>query len=315
MKLTILVLVFCFMGRKKMKLDSDDESTDGQSCNWVGTLNNYTEEEYEALKLVECKYMVMGKEIAPTTGTPHLQMHFSFHENMRLSMMKNQVNKRAWWHVMNAKKPSKSINYCKEDGVFFEKGTPPMDPVTKGSLEKDRWAKIRKEAEETGVVTDDKAAVMYERQIENIHQKAMSRVKIENLPFETKMKWYFGETGTGKSRAAYDEYPDSYTKELTQWWSGYTDQEVVIIDDIDTNNKDMGGDLKRWADIRPFNLQIKGVGARLIRPKMIVVTSNFRIRDIWPDRRIHEPLERRFVQTEFRKNGERVVFNTSLSPI
>ena len=50
-------------------------------CNmWCGTLNNWTEDEYkfivDQLDTVDDMEWVIGKEIAPTTGTPHLQMCF-----------------------------------------------------------------------------------------------------------------------------------------------------------------------------------------------------------------------------------------------
>lgn len=51
----------------------------GRSERWLFVLNNYTTDEEEKIsKLIEnkalkIKYLVFGREIAPTTGTPHLQ--------------------------------------------------------------------------------------------------------------------------------------------------------------------------------------------------------------------------------------------------
>lgn len=56
-----------------------------QSCNWVFTINNYTTEDCDALALLVhnpkpfkksaslVKAIAVAEEIAPTTGTPHLQ--------------------------------------------------------------------------------------------------------------------------------------------------------------------------------------------------------------------------------------------------
>ena len=41
--------------------------------NFIFVLNNYTEEDVERLTKFPCRYIVFAKEIAPTTGTPHLQ--------------------------------------------------------------------------------------------------------------------------------------------------------------------------------------------------------------------------------------------------
>lgn len=51
------------------------------ALNWCFTLNNYTLKEYEALQNQECRYLLMGKEIAPTTGTPHIQGYIQLNKN------------------------------------------------------------------------------------------------------------------------------------------------------------------------------------------------------------------------------------------
>jgi hypothetical protein len=44
---------------------------------WAGTLNNWTQHEYDKLLNIDCKYMCIGKEVGEM-GTPHLQMCFFF---------------------------------------------------------------------------------------------------------------------------------------------------------------------------------------------------------------------------------------------
>eukprot|EP00965_Chrysotila_dentata_P257610 6212938-Pleurochrysis_carterae.AAC.18 len=41
--------------------------------NYVFTKNHYMDEDIDRLDAAEVKHMIYGKEIAPTTGTPHLQ--------------------------------------------------------------------------------------------------------------------------------------------------------------------------------------------------------------------------------------------------
>ena len=53
---------------------------EGRGTNFIMVLNNYTEEQHEALKawiVKHCKKGIIAQEVAPTTGTPHLQCAFS----------------------------------------------------------------------------------------------------------------------------------------------------------------------------------------------------------------------------------------------
>lgn len=105
---------------------------------WCLTLNNYSDAdvlEFNAIDLAGVKYAVVGKEVAPTTGTPHLQGFFIFHNAQRLSFCRNFFNGRGHWEPARAKSAD-AAGYCKKDGVFLERGSFPDQSGRRTDLDK-----------------------------------------------------------------------------------------------------------------------------------------------------------------------------------
>lgn len=102
--------------------------------------------------------------------------------------------------------------------------------------------------------------------------------------FPTRVYWFYGPTGSGKSRAALDEGgPEAYWKNATDfWWDGYSDQECVIIDDY---RKDFCkfSDLLRLFDRYPLRLNVKGSTVSFVAKK-IYVTSPKDPEETWSGR-------------------------------
>jgi len=93
---------------------------------------------------------------------------------------------------------------------------------------------------------------------------------------------YWGRTGTGKSRRAWDEAGlDAYPKDpRTKFWCGYREHENVVIDEfrggIDISH------LLRWFDRYPVVVELKG-GATCLKAKTIWITSNIHPNDWYPE--------------------------------
>ena len=71
-----------------------------------------------------------------------------------------------------------------------------------------------------------------------------------------------------------------YQKEKNKWWCNYTGQDTVAIEEADPKTMEHLADrLKVWADRYPFPGEIKGGRLEGIRPKKIIVTSNYSIEE------------------------------------
>lgn len=274
-----------------------------RSRNWCFTLNNYTEDDHVIIRNIEHKYLVVGKEVGES-GTPHLQGYIVF-QNAKTFGAVQKLFKRAHLEAMRGT-PLEASTYCKKDGDFFEDGEHPLSATDKGEkggkMELERWAKAKEQAYEGGDCEDPMISFLHYKACKNQLNKRLKDRVLEDTT--DCMLWYWGESGTGKSRKARTDHPTAYLKMCNKWWDGYEDEDVVLIEDFDKEHACLAHHLKIWGDRYPFLCEHKG-GANRIRPKLIIVTSNYHPKDIWVDDRDLQPILRRFDCVEFKSLLER----------
>jgi len=292
-------------GAKKAPLPSQV----GRSRNWCFTLNNYVPEDVEALSEMfkeSATYAVIGKEVGKE-GTPHLQGTVVWKNARTFKTTKASLGRA---HVEETKFLQESIEYCKKEGNFLEIGVRPMDAKAKGAKggqkEKDRWD-FALEAAKAGRFEDIDAQIqlVHAKQCDYIYARELRTMNLTNT-FEP-MEWWYGPTGSGKSRLARESNPGAFVKMLNKWWDGYVGEEVVILDDVDPEScGHMAHFFKTWTDHYPFPCEIKGTSTR-IRPRKFVVTSNYSLEECFPRQQDYEPLMRRFNVRRFVYDGEPVL--------
>jgi hypothetical protein len=106
-------------------LSKDDKC---KSRRFVMTINNYSEADFSTLKKL-CKdtiYYAWGKEIAPTTGTPHLQCYVEFKNDRYRKAILKLFNRGFYIKPAKCKKENNAIYCCKTD---LEKSTNIPIPV------------------------------------------------------------------------------------------------------------------------------------------------------------------------------------------
>jgi len=258
---------------------------------WCYTLNNYTEEEEQALNSCDSAYHIVGKEIGEN-GTPHLQGYFVFKTMKRLAALK-KISDRAHWELAKGT-TEQNVVYCSKDLNFVETGSKPKTPKEVGEEQHERWLDVIRAAKE-GTCDEEypKEYIMYNGTVSRLYEASVQIIDTYTG------HWRCGPPGTGKSRQARADYPGLYDKLLNKWWDQYVDEEVVLIDDIDTTHTNMGLFLKRYADHYPFRAEFKG-GSKIIRPKIIIVTSNYSIEEIFGfGSEMSKAIERRYQVRNF----------------
>lgn len=93
-------------------------------------------------------------------------------------------------------------------------------------------------------------------------------------------EWIWGPTGVGKSKSVNDNYPEHFKKSKEIFWDSYQFEDVVVLEDVDETWEDVLWELKVWADHYPFAAKIKHKPSIKIRPKKIVVTSNYTLEEL-----------------------------------
>ena len=272
-----------------------------QAKRWCYTINNPTDPP-PALDDIS-SYHVYGKEVGES-GTPHYQGFIIFKDRKRLNQVKSLINSRGHFEVAKGKN-SQAADYCKKDGQFVEFGSLPAEPsALGGQANKARYELAFKQAK-LGELDNIEADLLIK------HYRTLKQIRtdyvgdIQPLDYLPGI-WIFGASGIGKSKYARDKYPGAYVKNCNKWWDHYQNEENVIIDDFDDTHACLGHHMKRWGDHYAFTAETKG-GSIYIRPKWIVVTSQYSIQDIFhKDHPTLEALSRRFKEINFNNHPDRV---------
>lgn len=259
------------------------------------TLNNPSAESHIILAEMDCRYLCYGAEVAPSTGTPHLQGYVVFNGNKTVVGAKKVLPAGAHIEVAKGSTPD-NIKYCSKESVPFERGVPPLSKSKVGELSKDKWSAVIQNAKDGNfdAIPEDILFRYYStaKTLARDYQKAPAALS------GTCGLWIYGQPGTGKSHAVHTQHPNRYMKPLNKWWDGYQNQDVVHVDELEPGHTVwITAYLKKWADMWPFPAECKG-SSMTIRPKLFVVTSNYAIDEMGFDNVTLIAIKRRFREVE-----------------
>ena len=255
-----------------------------RSRNYCFTLNNYTEEELSSLEKIKCKYIIYGRETG-NKGTNHLQGFIIWDNAKSFNATKKQLSQRTHIEICKGT-PYDNFVYCSKDGSFIERGE---RPERVGQGKRNDMLAIKK-----AIAQNIQVKKMLQNDMILNHQQLRFAEQLEKY-YERKrnwkpvVKWYWGETGTGKTKTAYEEFlakaedPDDiyFSMDTGKWWEGYDAQPYVIIDD-------MRGDflkfhqLLKLLDRYPYKVECKGASRQFLATE-IIITSCVPPEELYPN--------------------------------
>ena len=204
-------------------------SSNIKSRDFCYTLNNYTQDEYDKIHAIEAQYHVMGKETGEQ-GTPHIQGYVYFTNPRSFNAVKKLLLRS---HIeRTAGTPEQASAYCKKENDFIEIGKCPQQG---------KRTDIDVVREELSMGNGIRGVVKRATNLQQIKiAEAILKYEEPKRDWKPHVSWYWGDTGTGKSKHAHDVFTntDFYRKTANtgKWWEGYDGHENVIIDDMDSTN-------------------------------------------------------------------------------
>lgn len=212
------------------------------------------------------------------SGVVHLQGYVEFKKRQRLSSIKKLAPfARAHFEPRRGSRKQASEYALKADSRIAE-------GVKFGSVSEATQGKRTdimrvKEAMDEGARDGDLWEEHFPQMVNNHKAFAKYReiiTKKRAWPMDCRVYW--GPTGTGKTRAVYDEFdleeiysvPDA--KGSGTYWDGYDGQRVVLVDEM-YGSRFSWGFLLRLTDRYPFNVPVHG-GSVNFSSKIIIFTSN-----------------------------------------
>lgn len=278
---------------------------------WCWTLNNYSSEDEVRLQKMKCvSWLLYGHEVG-AQGTPHLQGAIWTQKAMTKQSL-GRMMKNCWVGAPGAEKALPYwLTYCtKQSCNIVEVGVRPsedevaQDCANVGQGTRSDLVSLRDKVVANPKVTkrelwDEFPSVMARypkvaNELRRIYYTPPSLTVLDN-------EWIWGPSGTGKSSTAKLENPGAFVKPPKEWFDGYDDKgypDVLIWEDFDRSEAHHVKLLKVLADYDPVPVEVKG-GMVEIRPRRIIVTSNYKPSDIWTSPEDLEPILRRFKLRHF----------------
>lgn len=244
---------------------------------WCGTLQ-LEDETFDGEKFLQDLYdreiIKYGVGQIEKGSHYHFQFYLQFNKQTYLTALK-KVNDKAHWEMARGK-PDQNKAYCTKEDTRVRGPWEVGRAVGMGHRsDLENATRIIQEGGSPKDVADvlPSVIVRYGRGIRELYRLTNDRGD-RKFGDEGPEVWIFwGEPGTGKSRRAFETWPDAYRKlSADKWWDGYEGQETVIFDDFKGSSMRLH-DLQLVLDWYPMRVEVKGGSVNLSATRYVFTTN------------------------------------------
>ena len=265
---------------------------------WLLTYDNYDQDLESFLEdfkqRTNSSYIIACRETAPSTGMKHMHVVCILPDELYLGKKNIKFFDLNETHpnIELVKAPHKEIDYIKKGGKWKELGE---CPYTQPKSLKERNEEVLKKGGLKRMVDNGDISIFslnsWARGI-NIYKQLTDETK--NAPTR-QILWYYGPTGSGKTRRAWKEALDYTNNDLEQIWvadivneffNGYAGQKVVIFDDYRSGELRFNK-LLQITDRYRISVNIKG-GSMFWNAELIIFTAPVAPQDMFIDKETHQ---------------------------
>lgn len=215
------------------------------------------------------KYLIYGREVCPRSSRVHWQSYVEFNESVSLKGAARRLDADGVHFERRKGTAKEASDYCKKDGAYVEHGEISRQGK-RSDLDSVRTA-ITDGSGMRGVIESGASyqAIRYAEKYLTYMEPGRAE--------PPKILWYWGTTGTGKTREAVvvadRDHPGDcwWTNGGLQWFDGYDAHKAVIFDDFRPGWCKLPF-LLRLFDRYSMRVPYKG-GFRSWVPELIIVTA------------------------------------------
>lgn len=244
----------------------------------VFTLNNPTQDEYNHICQAEYSYCIIGLEVAPTTGTQHLQGFIELKKIVRWKKLKEILGNRTWFEGRRGT-AQQAADYCKKGGHFTEDGE--ISKTGHATALISLQEQLRSGMTASQIMMDEPHQFhLYGRTLNAMEDNLLRQRYRTVAPLAY---WLWGVTGSGKSHEAFYGFtPDTHyvVPDDGGWWDNYMQQETVIFNDFRGSELNYN-QLLQMLDVWPWQVRRRGRQPMPFTSTRVYFTSSLSPSDLY----------------------------------